>query len=136
VRLVSRDRESGHTSERFFLLKEPHCQGHLQARKQTVREWLCDQDLAAYNRMNDLLMALISLKRRLTPGPLPVSLQGLFYHACYDLDAFRAQLRKTEPGPAADAAAWESLEGDDSALLTYALDYCQKALAGPGACRL
>jgi Fe-S-cluster containining protein len=135
VRLVARPREGGPNTERFFLLKEPHCQGHRQEGRQTVREWLENQDLSQYNRMNDLLMALISLKNRLAPGPLPIPLQHLFYQ-CYDLDAFRAQLRKTEPGPAADAAAWESLEGDDSALLTYALDYWQKALAGPGACRL
>jgi Fe-S-cluster containining protein len=131
VRLVSRDRESGHTSERFFLLKEPHCQGHLQARKQTVREWLCDQDLAAYNRMNDLLMAAISLKNRLAPGPLPLTLQRLFYQACYDQDAFRALVREkrlTRPA-AVDTPPLERLESDDDALLAFALDYWQKALA-------
>jgi hypothetical protein len=129
--MVARAREGGQLSERFFLLREPHCRGHHQDRRQTVREWLADQDLGAYNRMNDLLMALISLKRRLAPGPLTVSLQGLFYHACYDLDAFRARLRTSRPGAAADPPSQESLAGDDDALLTYALDYWQKALAGP-----
>jgi uncharacterized protein len=135
VRIVACPREGGQISERFFLLKEPHCRGHHQDRRQTVREWLADQELGAHNRMNDLLMALISLKNRLAPGPLPVSLQGLFYHACYDLDAFRTQLRKSRPSSAADPPSQESLAGDDEALLTYALDYWQKALAGPAASR-
>jgi uncharacterized protein len=131
VRLVSRDRGSGQTTERFFLLKEPHCQGHLQARGQTAREWLRDQDLAAYNRMNDLLMTVISLKNRLAPGPLPVALQRLFYQACYDLDAFRALVRekRLNRSAAVDTPPLENLESDDDALLAFALDYWQKALA-------
>ncbi len=137
IRMVSRVRGGGQTTERFFLMKEPHCQGHLQARGQTVREWLGDQDLAVYNRMNDLLMAVIGLKNRLAPGPLPVAMQRLFYQACYDLDAFRLTIREKRqtPSAAGDPPPLESLETDDDALLAFALDYWKKAFAGHAAGR-
>lgn len=136
VRMLSRDKASGQMTERFFVIKEPHCQGHTQARRQTVREWLHDQDLADYNRMNDLLLDVISLKNRLAPGPLDLPLGLLFYQACYDLDAFRPLLRKDHLTRRLEPAApLETLEADDTALLTFALSYWQKVFADKAAGR-
>ena len=94
VRAISRNRETGHITEQYMLLKEPHCNGFNQHHKQTVREWIMRQGLDIYNEMNDLLMDVIAIKNQFAPGPLDLSASQLFYLACYDLDNFRLHLSK------------------------------------------
>ena len=43
ARAISRSRRSGRITEHFALLKEPHCRGHLQPRRQTVEAWMASQ---------------------------------------------------------------------------------------------
>jgi hypothetical protein len=123
IRLASRSRETGRVSERFFLIREDHCLGFEQGRTQTVRRWVEEQGLAEYNRMNDLMMELISAKNRLAPGrSLTLAEANIFHTGCYDLDRFRREIFETgrlaEAGIGdADAAG----EKDDRALLELAL---------------
>ncbi|MDZ7831391.1 MAG: YkgJ family cysteine cluster protein [Desulfobacterales bacterium] len=89
VRLLSSSRETGERTVRYMLLKEPHCHGFENGRRQTVREWITHQGLCPYNEMNDAMMEIIALKNHLTGGQLSKPLTDLFDLALYDLDRFR-----------------------------------------------
>jgi Fe-S-cluster containining protein len=92
ARAVSQSRETGQLVENYALMREPHCLGFGQQRTQTVREWIQDQEIAEYNRFNDMLMSIISLKNKTKRSPLDLREQQLFRLALYDLDAFRLHL--------------------------------------------
>jgi Fe-S-cluster containining protein len=130
VRAISRNRETGKMTERFMLLTEPHCLGFQAPKEQTVRQWVIDQDIAVYNRINDQLMEIISLKNRLHPGALDLETRRRFYTALYDLDEFRNRLfsqplaNKFEVDPEKLRAA----ETDDAALLEAAMEWIRQKL--------
>lgn len=132
IRAASRSRETGKISDRYLLLRESHCRGFEQDHTQTVAEWIEGQGLPIYNRLNDLLLEIISLKRGLKPGPLDRESGRLFYLACYDLDTFRSQvfetgrldLRDPDPGVLEDA------RNDDIALLTLGMKWVKQVLFG------
>jgi hypothetical protein len=96
VRALSRSRQTGEITEQFMVLREPHCLGFNKGKSQTVPQWIDEQDIAAYNDINDQLMQIISLKNRLMPGPLDLKSRSLFYTALYDLDNFRTQIQKNQ----------------------------------------
>ena len=130
VRLASRNRETGIITAQYFLMKESHCRGFEQDRQQTVREWISDQDIATYDRMNDLMMEIISLKNRLLPGQLDIRSQHMFQIALYDTDAFKTQvltaghLDALEPDPDLK----EKALNDDAALLKLGFWWTQKMI--------
>ena len=69
ARGVSRNRETGHLSQHWALIREPHCLGFKNGQPQTVDEWVDDQQIATHNRMNDMMLELISLKKPIPAGP-------------------------------------------------------------------
>jgi Fe-S-cluster containining protein len=92
ARAISRNRKTGKISEHFALIQEPHCLGFQQSKTQTVRQWLEDQALDAYNQLNDLFLEIISLKNRCRPDPLDLRSKLVFHMALYDIDAFQEQI--------------------------------------------
>jgi Fe-S-cluster containining protein len=88
ARGVSRDHGTGGLSERWVLIREPHCLGFKNGQRQLVDKWIDDQQLATHNRINDKMLALISRKKRFRPGPLMPAEKKRVYTALYDLDAF------------------------------------------------
>lgn len=132
ARLASRSRDTGKVTEHYALMREPHCKGFGEQKQQTVRQWIDDQGLAAYNEMNDLLMEIIGLKTRCHPQPLDVRERHLFHLACYDLDTFRKQvfennlLKDMPPPPEVLNAA----ETDDTLLLRVSLAWLKTTLFG------
>jgi uncharacterized protein len=130
MRAISRCRDTGRITKRFLLLKEPHCLGFNQPEEQTVRQWIKNQDVEVYNRINDNLMEIISRKNRLYPGPLGWKSQQLFYSALYDLDHFRNQLfnDKLFANIDADPQKLAAAETDDTALLEMAMEWVKQVL--------
>ncbi|WP_373500003.1 YkgJ family cysteine cluster protein [Desulfococcus sp.] len=132
ARLASRCRETGKVTEHYALMREPHCRGFREEKRQTVRQWIEDQGLSACNEMNDLLMEIIGLKSRLHPQPLDIRERHIFHLACYDLDAFRKQvfekdlLKEMAPDPELLLAA----ENDDTVLLRLAMAWLKQTLFG------
>jgi len=132
ARALSRNRESGEMTEHFALLKESHCCGFDQEGTQTVTEWIEDQDLAVYNRMNNRMLEIISLKNQHHPEPLDVKSQYLFRLALYDLDEFRTHvfekgiLEEMKP----DAEILEAARTDDVALFELGMMFVKKELFG------
>ena len=115
-----------------MLLKEPHCHGFIRGKTQTVQKWIDEQGIAIYNRINDKLMEIISLKNRQTPGALDIKTRHLFFTALYDLDSFRSKL--SDNGSLADfrlstALVDKALE-DDVALLEVGMEWIKGVLLG------
>jgi len=131
ARAVTRCRETGRLTEHFALLREPHCRGFEQPSEQSVAQWVASQDLQGYNRMNDRLLEIISLKNRHIPGPLDLKSQTAFFTALYDLDHFRHRVFEERAiRLAADEKALDAARNDDTALLTLAMDWVKAVLFG------
>ena len=130
VRAISRCRESGRTTERFMLLKEPHCLGHNEPQKQTVGQWIEGQEIEAHNSVNDKMMQIIGLKNQVLPGPLALKLRQRVYLALYDLDNFRHQIFKNKlpPNLELDPDRLDTAETDDTALLEVGMAWVKQEL--------
>ncbi len=130
ARMVTRSRETGETTELYYLLKEPHCLGTTQERAWTADQWVKDQGLAEYNQMNDQLMEIIQLKNSLKPGPLDPKSVRFFHLACYDMDDFRRHI--FEKGLLDDADldgdTRARIKEDDVALLEVGLSWIKQVL--------
>jgi hypothetical protein len=79
----------GTPREFYFPVREDHCKGFEQKRPWTVREWLADQGMEDYNRLNDLLMELYILKARSRGITLGQQHMQMFTMACYNTERFR-----------------------------------------------
>ncbi|MDL1975192.1 MAG: YkgJ family cysteine cluster protein [Deltaproteobacteria bacterium] len=88
-RVAVKNEETQKDEEFFLLVREPHCFGFEEQKEWKVKDWLKDQEIGTYNRMNDLLMEVISQKNRTGKASLNEQEQEIFYTACYDLDRFR-----------------------------------------------
>ncbi|UCH19781.1 MAG: YkgJ family cysteine cluster protein [Deltaproteobacteria bacterium] len=119
VRVIIRSRVTGKVRGHFQLLKEPHCRGFYQDKVQTVGEWIEAQGLAIYNKINDMLMEIISLKNLHIPGPLDIRLRHMFQMALYDLDTFRSNIlnKGLLDDLHLDAARLAAIKNDDIELL-------------------
>lgn len=132
ARGLARSRDTGELTEHFALIQEPHCRGFEQKETQTVREWIAGQGIEKYNKMNDMMLDIISLKNQLMPGPLDSRSKQLFYLACYDLDAFRDHIfeKKLIPLDHIDPEAGEELKTDDEKLLVFGMKWLAGSLFG------
>ncbi len=79
--------------EFHVLVREPHCQGFdNQPEPRTVDQWIADQGLLAYNRINDELLFLFHHPRVRRGLVLSNDERDRFILALYRLDEFRALL--------------------------------------------
>ncbi|RTZ96304.1 MAG: YkgJ family cysteine cluster protein [Deltaproteobacteria bacterium] len=130
ARAISRNRQTGRIQERFALLKEPHCRGRTGKKAWTAGQWMKNQQLDEYNRMNDQMISLISLKNQHAERSLSRKTARMFYLACYDLDRFREQILyhgladDMEPSPDTRARITE----DDLFLLEFGMNWIKQAL--------
>lgn len=124
ARLVSRNRESGNLSEYYMMIKETHCLGFRNGEEQTVRKWIKEEGIEPYNRMNDMMMEIISLKNQSIPGELDVKSGYMFRMALYDTDAFRSQIfsKGIETGNV-NKDDFIAAGQDDNALLRFAFSW-------------
>ena len=116
--------------EFYFTVREDHCRGFEQTRTWKVREWLQDQGLETYNRLNDLLMELYVLKTRARGLDLGPQHMQMFVMSCYNSEKFRDFIFKSAflsrfAVPADTVAA---LQSDDVALLEFAFRWLRFAL--------
>ena len=129
ARLVSRNRESGMLSVYYMVIKETHCLGFNNGKEQTVREWIIEEEIEPYNRMNDMLMEIISLKNQTIPGELDIKSGYLFRTALYDLDAFKAYLFSDEEElDSLSDSDLKELKHKDTALLEFAFSWIKRKL--------
>ena len=128
ARALARSREDGSVNEYYAVIEDPICEGFLGGELWTPRRWVENQGLVPYNERNDLMIELISLKQQLMPGRLEGDDRKAFELACYDLDAFRAQV--ADGSIAFDADQKKAIMEDDDALLHGAMDWIREHLFG------
>lgn len=134
ARAITRSRKTGEVTEHFALMCEDHCRGREQPYTQTVREWIEGQQLEEYNRFNDMLMDIISLKNQIHPATLDLREQRMFHLALYDLEGFRQHLREGDycEGHPLSKDAQTALKGTEVDLLAFAHTWVKWALFGKG----
>jgi uncharacterized protein len=119
----------GSPREFFFTVREAHCRGFEENRRWTIKEWLSDQGIENYNRINDLLMELYVLKFSRPGLQLNSKHMQMYMMACYNLERFRdfvfqsGFLRKFRLEP----ELVEQLSHDDQALLEFAFRWLRFA---------
>lgn len=133
-RALDRQPSRNATREYYFLTHHPYCKGHEEKKEWSVKEWLRDQKVLYYNKMNDLWSEMDGIFRT-NPwkgegayGPK----QQIAFMVCYNVDGFRAYLGETRllrhfkiPG-----AIERAIATDDEALLTFGLDWLKHVLTG------
>lgn len=133
-RAIDRHPRPGEPREYYFMTNHPYCQGHAEERSWTVKEWLRDQRLLYYNKMNDLWAPVDALFRT-NPwrgegayGPK----QQLAFMVCYNIDGFRSYALETGLFRQFKLSANEeqALVTDDESLLKFGFDWLRYFLAG------
>lgn len=135
--LVSHKLKDADKKEDFhFLVKEPHCKGHLEAKTQTIEEYRREQGVADYEAINrgwvDILMKLASWKSVGGPmgkAPSPQTRQ-MFFMVSTDVDRFRRFVFETRFLKIYDipAEAIERIKTDDVALLQLGFAWLKNVL--------
>jgi uncharacterized protein len=120
----------GSAKEFYFTVREDHCKGFEETKVWKVSEWLDDQGLETYNRMNDLLMDLYVLKSRRPNMDLATRHLQMFMMACYNQEKFREFLFKSGflDKFEVESELVEGLKGDDTQLLEFAFLWLKFAL--------
>jgi Fe-S-cluster containining protein len=130
---AQKDTPDGWRGERFyFLLKEEECKGFEEARQWTVREWLDNQGIDAYDEWGEAFKELTLHKFFEEGGTLSPEKTHMFFTACYDLDRFRefvfgsTLLQRFE----VDEDFVDEMRYDDEALLRFAFLWLRFSLFG------
>jgi uncharacterized protein len=133
ARGVSRNRRTGQITEQWALIREPHCLGFDGGAPRTADQWVNDQQMEVYQRMNDRMLQLISKKNQFRPGPLKPGESKQVYTALYDLDTFRETLMQPKAGSAGStgAAPLAPANADDTDLLLMAMDWVAQNVFTP-----
>jgi hypothetical protein len=142
--LATKLKESERKEDMFFLVKEPHCLGHLEAQTQTVEEFRREQGVVEYDEINrgwtDIMMKMASWKTLGGPGGRDLSPQTkrMFFMATTDVDAFRNFVFSTRFLTVYDipADAVEAARQDDVALLQLAFAWLKNVLFNEPTVRL
>ena len=129
-----RKKDSGHVEDIFFMVKEPHCLGHQEPRKRTIREYRREQGVDEYDEHNREWRDIILKKRSSGPtvgAPSERSLQ-LFDMCSYDIDSFREFIHTPgfEEVFDLDEQSKAELADDEEALLKFAMRFLKQVLFG------
>lgn len=118
--------------EMFFLVREDHCRGFEEDKTWEVKEWLADQGLEEYNRVNDRWMEIITEKASLGPPENAMKKIQMFFMVSYNLDRFRDFVYKSRflHMFELDSKTVEQAREDDLALLYLGYDWLDFALFG------
>jgi Fe-S-cluster containining protein len=113
-----------------FLVKEDLCHGHGRGRNYTVREWLADQGIDAYEMMGASFRDLMLHDFWDKGEALPPQKMDMYYMACFDLDRFRRFVFETRFLSLflVDEARVEALRADDEELLEFAMQWLRFSL--------
>jgi hypothetical protein len=128
---ASQPGHNGEAQERFFIVREDHCKGFQQGTVRTSDEWLEDQGLEEYNRLNDRYMRILS-KQRKTGAPAQSKKANMAVLALYQLDSFRDFIRDMGvlDRLELDPERKERIMEDEAERLEFAFDWLELILFG------
>jgi Fe-S-cluster containining protein len=129
-----RAKDSSVVEDMYFVVRDPHCNGHEELRTRTVREYRREQGVEKYDAMNREWRDIVIKKRSSGPtvgAPSGRSLQ-LFDMCSYDMDKFREFIQT--PGFTGifdtEAIGIDNLLADEEALLAFAMRFLKQVLFG------
>lgn len=120
----------------YFLVKEAHCLGHAENKRQTVREFRREQGVDALDEINrgwvDIMMKMVSWRSVGGPSGQEVSAQAkkMFFMVSTDVHAFRRFVFETRflDTYVIEPDTVERLKTDDIALLRLGFDWLKNVL--------
>ena len=129
-----RKKDSPDVEDIFFVVKEEHCLGHLEPRRQTVAQYREEQGCVKYDEANRAWRDVILKKRSGGPAigaPSERSLQ-LFDMCSYDIDSFREFIQTQGFSEVFDLGKQEiqTLIEDEEELLKFAFRFMKQVLYG------
>jgi len=135
VALVSMRKQDEYVDkDSYAIVKEDHCKGHLESRRQTIAEYRQEQGVVDYDELARGWRQLILKKKSSGPSVGKPSLKSrqLFFMACYDLDQFRAFVASDNFGQlfALPLAEREKIVGDDVELMTFGFRFLRQVMFG------
>lgn len=128
----TKNKYDGSSKEFFFLVREDHCKGFQGGCQWRISEWLNDQGMLEYNRMNDLLMELYVRRAQQHGITLTENHLKMFVMACYNLERFREFVFRSNflQRFEVDEECVKDIESSDLALLEFAFLWLRFALFG------
>ena len=134
VALLSMRRQDEYVDRNAYaLVKEDHCQGHLEPRSLTIDEYRNEQGIAPYDEASRGWRQLILKKKSSGPTigkPSKRSLQ-LFFTACYDIDRFREFVMSDSFNSLYDIADEERATwSSDEVLMQFSFRFLRQVLFG------
>jgi len=127
----------GGDQEFYFLVNEPHCLGFMEKRQWTAEEWIKDQGVDIYNKMNGYWMEIVTSRN---PRKKELSREKLqmFYMTSYNLDRFRDFVFQSKFLKTFDIVAEEieRIKTDETELIKFGMKWLKFALFGESTFRL
>lgn len=135
ARASRKHRVHGTVLESFYLVVEDHCRGFDEPRTWTIAEWVENQGLDVYHRMNNEWMDIVThprVRQGLTEKQIP-----MYYMASYDLDRFRSFVCESRFRDMFDTGGLdvEQVRQDDQILYALAMSWLRFFLLGEGPLR-
>ncbi len=109
----------------YFLVEEKLCHGHGAAEERTVRDWITQQGIEAYDHLQTPFLEFMSRPEWEKPESLNAAQLAMYHMALYDLDRFRRFVFDTRFLELfeIDEARVEALATEDEDLLEFAIDW-------------
>lgn len=117
----------------FFLVKEPHCKGHEEPKRWTIREWRQDQGVDLRDDMNKEWLRLVMRRKSFGhQASLSEAAQRMFFMASTDLDTFRNFIFESSflDTYEVDAETLAAIKEDDIKLMLFSFKYLANTLFG------
>ena len=133
-RAVDRTLAQGRSQDYYFLTDHGYCLGHQENNFYSVTQWIREQNLDEYNRMNDRWAVIDTLfstnpwRGEGSGGPK----QQMAFMVCYDVDGFRKFALREQIFDQFRLSREQkrSVQTDDVALLLFGFDWLKLFLTG------
>ncbi len=119
----------------FFLVKEPHCKGHEEPKRWTIREWRADQGVDLRDEMNKEWLRLVMRRKSFgLQATLSEAAKRMFFMASTDLDTFRTFIFESSflDIYEIEAETVAKIREDDVELMLFSFKYLANTLFGAG----
>ncbi|OGQ98585.1 MAG: Fe-S oxidoreductase [Deltaproteobacteria bacterium RIFOXYD12_FULL_55_16] len=119
--------------EFYFLVKEPYCKGHEEAKEQTIREWRVEQGIDESDEMNREWMEIVMRRKSFgLQATLSEPAQKMFFMASTDLDKFRDFVFNSSflATYEVDEETLAKIKTDDIALMKFSCKYLASSIFG------
>ncbi len=135
-RAVARSSGGRDRTAYYGIARHTYCLGHAQKTKWTVDAWAADQDLAAFEAMNDHWVDIDSILRSNPWGHKGLQHPALpmVFMACYNMDKFRQFVFGTSflSRFAVPASRLAEIRASDEALMRFGFDWVRRMLRNEG----